>query len=174
MNLLQMSRSLSAFLSIRGLESSLMRLFYLAWHQNERNSSHSWPHDHTVPFNWTPANDTHHEPTGSSVIRSQERINTEGSQATVMPMTPTRKLEIGCEEFSKSLSEGAERSAEYQNCIASGLSVIKAQERINAEGSQAAIKPIAPVQAPIAPQAEGSTDRPIVTDTASSQADRSN
>lgn len=50
--------------------------------------------------------------------------------------TPTRKLEIGCDEFSKTLPEGAERRAAYQNCIGSGSSVIRAQERINAEGGQ--------------------------------------
>lgn len=56
-------------------------------------------------------------------------------------VTPTRKLEIGCEEIAKAVPEGTERSSAYENCMASGAAVIRAQERINTEGSQTSAKP---------------------------------
>lgn len=58
-------------------------------------------------------------------------------------VTPTRKLEIGCEEFVKTLPAGTDRTLEYESCIASGSSVIRAQQRINSEGGQTALKPAA-------------------------------
>ena len=51
-------------------------------------------------------------------------------------VTPARQLEIRCEEGSKTQPPGAEQRAFYESCIASGSSVIRAQERINREGSQ--------------------------------------
>jgi len=51
-------------------------------------------------------------------------------------VTPGKQLEIRCEEGSKTQPPGAEQRAFYESCIASGSSVIRAQERINREGSQ--------------------------------------
>lgn len=57
-------------------------------------------------------------------------------------VTPKRQLEIRCEEGSTTQPAGAEQKAFYESCIASGSSVIRAQERINSEGSQTFAKPI--------------------------------
>ncbi len=51
-------------------------------------------------------------------------------------VTPARQLEIRCEEGSKTWPAGAEQREFYESCIATGSSVIRAQERINREGSQ--------------------------------------
>ena len=50
------------------------------------------------------------------------------------PISTTRQLEIRCEEGSKTQSTDSEQRAFYDNCLAGGMAVIKAQERINAEG----------------------------------------
>lgn len=57
-------------------------------------------------------------------------------------VTPTRQLEIRCEEGSKTQPEGTERRAFYESCMASGSSIIRSQERINREESQTFAKPI--------------------------------
>ena len=49
------------------------------------------------------------------------------------PTTPTRQLEIRCEEASKTQSDESEQKVFYESCISSGSSQIRAQERINGE-----------------------------------------
>ena len=48
-------------------------------------------------------------------------------------VSPTRQLEIRCEEASKTQANESDIRAFYESCIAAGSSQIKAQERINQE-----------------------------------------
>lgn len=77
-------------------------------------------------------------------------------------VSPERKLEISCEEISKAIPEGTERDNAYTSCIAGGSSAIRAQRRINAEGSQAEGKDVstAPVVVPSPPPTVPVTEAP--------------